>query len=81
MIVACYVGYVDNLLKSVKDVQTAARLLYDIIRLCAKGGLKLTKIISNKVEVLQSVTETEKRKGVKNADLNNGIDLPPERAF
>ena len=47
----------------------------------ASGGFKLTKIISKRVEVLQSVTETERRKGVKNIDLNNGIDLPTERAL
>ena len=56
-------------------------MLCDIIRICATGGFKLTKIISNRVEVLQSVTETERRKGVKNIDLNNGVDLPTERAL
>ena len=71
--------YVDNLLKSVKDVKTAIRLLCDSIRMCASGGFKLTKIISNRVKVLQSVTETERRKCPKNIDLNNGIDLPTER--
>ena len=54
-----------------KDVKATIRLLYDI-RMCGSGGFKLTKIISNKVEVLQSVTKTGKRKGVKNIDLNNG---------
>ena len=29
--------------------------------------------------MLQSVTETERRKCPKNIDLNNGIDLPTER--
>ena len=72
--------YVDNLLKSVKDVQTAIRLLYDIT-MCASRGFKLTKIISNRVEVLQSVTATKRRKGVKNVDVNNGSDLPTERAL
>ena len=67
--------------KLVKDVQTAIRLLYSIIGMCANGGgFTLTKIISNRVEVLQSVTETE-RKSVKNVDINNGIDLPTERAL
>ena len=66
--------YVDDLLKSVKDVQTVIRLLYDIIRMHKSGGFKLTKIITNRVEVLHSVTETERRKGFKNTDLNNGID-------
>ena len=49
------------------------------IRMCASGGFKLTKIIINKVEVLQSVTKTKKRKGVKNVDLNNRIELPTEK--
>ena len=50
-------------------------MLCDIIRMCASGGFKPTKIISNRVEVLQSVTKTERRKGVKNINLNNGIVL------
>ena len=73
--------YVDDLLKSVKDVKTAIRLLYEIIGMCASGGFKLTRVIRNRVKVLQSVTETERRKGVKNIDFNNGIDLPTERAL
>ena len=71
----------DDLLKSVKDVQTAIGLLYDIMRICASGRFKLTKIIIKRVEVLQAVRETERRKGVKNLDLNNGTDLPTERAL
>ena len=55
-------------------------MLYSIIGMCANGGFTLTKIISNREEVLQSVTETE-RKSVKNVDINNGIDLPTERAL
>ena len=39
--------YVDDLLKSVSDVTTAIRLLNDVIEMCAAGGLRLTKIISN----------------------------------
>ena len=45
----------DNLLKSAKDVPTTIRLLYNI-RMGANRGFKLTKIIRNRVEVLQSVT-------------------------
>ena len=73
--------YVDDFLKSVKDVKTAIRLLYDIITMCASESFKLTKIISNRVKVFQSVTGTERRKGVKNIDLNNRIDLPTEGAL
>ena len=35
---------------------------------------------SNRMEVLQSVTET-KRKSVKNIDLNNGVNFSTERAL
>ena len=48
--------YVDDLLKSVKDVQTAIRLRHNIVKMCASGGSKLTKITTNRAEVLQSVT-------------------------
>ena len=30
--------YMDDLLKSVKDVKTAIRLLHDVISMCADGG-------------------------------------------
>ena len=39
--------YVDDLLKSVKDVKTAIRLLHDVISMCADGGFRLTKLVSN----------------------------------
>ena len=65
--------YVDDLLKSVSDVATAIRLLNDVIEMCAAGGFRLTKIISNRIEVLQSIAETERRNGVKNVDLVLGL--------
>ena len=39
--------YVGDLLKSVKDVKTAIRLLHDVINMCADGGFWLTKFVSN----------------------------------
>ena len=39
--------YVDDLLKSVKDVNTAIKLLHDVISMCADGGFRLTKFLSN----------------------------------
>ena len=39
--------YVGDLLKSVKDVKTAIRLLHDVINMCADGGFRLTKFVSN----------------------------------
>ena len=38
--------YVDDLLKSVKDVKTASRLLH-VFSMCADGGFRLTKFGSN----------------------------------
>ena len=46
----------------------------------ASGSFKPTKIISDRVEVLQSVTEI-KRKVIKNIDINNVSDLQLERAL
>ena len=51
--------HVDDLLKSVSNVATAIRLLNDVIEMCAADGFRLTKIISNRIEVLQSTGETE----------------------
>ena len=64
--------YIDNLLNSVKDVQTAIRLLYNIKRMYASGDFKQTKKNGSGVELFQSVTKTERRKGVKNVDLSYG---------
>ena len=52
--------YVNDLLKSISDVATAIRLLNDVIEMCAAGGSRLTKIISNRIEVFQSIAETER---------------------
>ena len=67
--------YIDNLLNSVKDVQTAIRLLYNIKRMYASGDFKQTKKNGSGVELFQSVTKTERRKGVKNVDLSYGSEL------
>ena len=73
--------YVDDLLKSVSNVATAIRLLNDVIEMVAAGGFRLTKIISNRIEVLQSIAETERQNGVKNVDLDSGAGLPTEKAL
>ena len=36
--------YVDDLLKSVKDLDTAKTLVKNVINMCSSGGLNLTKI-------------------------------------
>ena len=73
--------YVDELIKSVRDVNTALCLLHKVITLCAEGDFWLTKFVSNKAVVLKSIPEADRRDGLKNIDINRGFDLPTERAF
>ena len=73
--------YVDDLLTSVRDVNTAICLLHKVIKLCAEGGFWLTKFVSIKVEVLQSIPKADRRDGLMNIDINSGSDLPTERAL
>ena len=73
--------YVDDLLKSLKDIEAAARLVHDVINMCADGGICLTKFVSNKFEVLEQIPEKDSRSGLKSADLSNGADLPTEKAL
>ena len=70
--------YVDDLLKSLKDIDPAARLVRDVINICADGGFCLKKFVSNKVEVLEQIPEKD-RSGLKIVDLNNGADLLTEK--
>ena len=73
--------YVDDLLKSVKDVKTTIRLLHDVISMCADGGFRLTKFVSNRIEVLDSIPEEDKRIGMKDVCLNRGTSFPTENAL
>ena len=47
--------------------------------MCASGGFKLTKFLSNSKQVLQSIDEADRRQGVKDKDLLD--DLPAEQAL
>ena len=64
-----------------RDVNTVICLLHKVIKLCAEGGFQLTNFVSNKVEVLQSICEVDRRDGLKNIDINSGSDLPTEKAL
>ena len=57
--------YVDDLLKSVKDLDTAKTLVKNFINMCRSGGFNLTKFISNCKELLISIPEDKRRPGVK----------------
>ena len=66
--------------KSVKNEDTAIKLAKDVIGMCEKGGLKLTKLISNSRKVLATIPEERQHQKIKNQDLDMG-DLPVERAL
>ena len=67
--------YVDDLLKSTPDAQSAISLIKAVTKMCCKtGGLKLGKCFGNDT-VWKSLQEDQRRKGVKDADLSSG-ELP-----
>ena len=57
-------GYVDDLLKLLDNEKEAIKLIKDVKEMCASGGFKLTKFLSNSKEVSQSIDEADKRQGV-----------------
>ena len=48
--------------------------------MCAAGGFKLTKFVSNDREVIASIPKEERAHGIKNIDLDQSR-LPIERAL
>ena len=72
--------YVDDGLKSVPTVAEAIKLIESTRKLCAKGGLRLHKFTSNAREVLETIPEDERAKGLKNLDLHQNSP-PLERAL
>ena len=68
--------YVDDLLKSVKSVETAKRLVNELTDLLKLGGFRLTKWISNSSEVLKSIPATEIAKDLS-INLDKSNDLRP----
>ena len=71
--------YVDDLLKSLDNEREAIKLIKNVKAMCESGGFKLTKFLSNRKQVLQSIDEADRRQGVKDKDLMG--DLPAERAL
>ena len=56
--------YVDDLLKLLDNEKEAIRLIKDVKEMCASGGFKLTKFLSNSKKVSQSIDEADRRQGV-----------------
>ena len=72
--------YVDDCLKSVNSEQEAILLAKNLTRLCATGGFKLNKWISNSRSLLLSIPEQILAQEVKDLDLNQDA-LPIEWAL
>ena len=56
--------YVDDMLKSFPDVETAIDLISRKTGLCAAGGFNLKKFVSNNVEVMQAFPDEHVRNNV-----------------
>ena len=72
--------YVDDCLKSVNTAEQATSLYQHLTDLCAKGGFRLNKWVSNHRSVLAAIPEDQRAKGVKTLDLDRD-QLPMERAL
>ncbi|XP_067279675.1 uncharacterized protein [Pseudorasbora parva] len=72
--------YVDDGVASVETVEIAIQLAKETRELCAKGGLRLHKFISNDNAVLQSIPASERAINFETKDLTFN-DMPIERAL
>ena len=72
--------YVDDLLKSVSNEETAIKLIQGVRKIFADGGFHITKFVSNDKQVLASIPEDERRKGVLDQELEFGM-LPTEKVL
>ena len=70
--------YVDDLIKSCPDVQSAIKLINGLVNLLKRGGFRLTKFVSNSREVLAAIPSEDRAKSVKDFDEST---LPVERAL
>jgi hypothetical protein len=72
--------YVDDGLKYVATEGEAIKLIQNSKTMCAKGGLRLHKYISNSKKVIRSILPEDRSKGLKELDLLHDA-LPIERAL
>ena len=69
---------VDDLLKSMRDVQSAKQLVQNVINVCKSGGFNLNKFMSNSKELLATIPKEKRKESVKDKDLSG--DLPNDKA-
>ena len=69
--ILCENVWVDNLLKSFRDVTITIDVTQDVVAMCGAGGFKLTKFHSNSQEVIASIPDENRSKSLKNLDLSS----------
>ena len=72
--------YVDDCLVSVQTEEEAVTLYGELAALCSKGGFCLTKWLSNRPKVLESIPEKSRAKEVMKLDFEQP-SLPVERVL
>ena len=71
--------YVDDLLMSMKNVQSAKHFVQNGTNICKSGDFNLTKFMSNSKKLLAAIPEEKRKKGVKDKDLSG--DHPNDKAL
>jgi hypothetical protein len=72
--------YVDDCLKSVKNVNDAIWMVKDLQTLLSSDGFKIAKWISNSRDVMKPIPMSDRAKEVKDLDLDQHI-LPIDRSL
>lgn len=72
--------YVDDLLKSACDGETAIGLINDIVLLLKSGGFELLKFSSNSLEILKSLPPDSLAPHLREVDLHKG-ELPGQKTL
>lgn len=72
--------YVDDCLRSDTTEEGATKLAQDLKMVCAKGGFRLTKFVSNSRALLETIPVEERSKETRTLDLNRDM-LPIEHAL
>ena len=71
--------YVDDMLKSTEDDDSAISLLSGVQASCGEGGFNLTKVVSNSLKVINSTSVDKRAASLKEFELCK--KLPVERAL
>ena len=73
--------YVDDMLRSKKNVIESTQFIYDIRRLCQRGGFNLTKFITNNRQVLASIPDEHVGPSLKDVKVNDDKMDATDRAL